>query len=131
MLAYLTAENAYADVVMKPLKAFEDKLYGEIVGRIKQDDSTVPYRYKDYWYYTRFEEGEDYPIHAQRKGNMDAPEEVMLDVNRLADGKTFYQVATWEISPDQQRLAYAEDTVERRQHTLPNQEPEDRRDVSR
>ena len=118
MLAYLTAENAYADVVMKPLKAFEDKLYGEILGRIKQDDSTVPYRYKDYWYYTRFEEGKEYPIHARRKGNMDAPEEVMLDVNRLADGKTFYQVATWEISPDQQLLAYAEDTVGRRQHTL-------------
>src|SRR5687767_13063813 len=59
MLAYLAAENAYADAVMKPLKTLEEKLYGEMVGRIKQDDSTVPYRYKDYWYYTRFEEGKE------------------------------------------------------------------------
>jgi oligopeptidase B len=118
MLAYLNAENAYADAVMKPLKAFEEKLYGEIVGRIKQDDSSVPYRYKDYWYYTRFAEGKEYPIHARRKGSMDAPEEVMLDVNALAAGKTFYQVATWEISPDQELVAYAEDSVGRRQHTL-------------
>jgi oligopeptidase B len=118
MLAYLAAENAYADAVMKPLKALEEKLYTEMVGRIKQDDSTVPYRYKDYWYYTRFEEGKEYPIHARRKGSMDAAEEVMLDVNALAANKTFYQVSTWVISPDQQRLAYVEDTVGRRQHTL-------------
>src|SRR5690606_16182054 len=87
-------------------------------GRIKQDDSSVPFKYKDYWYYTRFDEGKEYPIHARRKGGMDAPEEVMLDVNQLAEGKNFYQVANWEISPDQQRLAYVEDTVGRRQYTL-------------
>ena len=76
----LKAENAYADAVMAPLKTFEDKLYQELVGRIKQDDSSVPYRYKDYWYYTRFEEGKEHPIHVRRKGSMDAPEEVMLDL---------------------------------------------------
>ncbi|HUG99132.1 MAG TPA: S9 family peptidase [Gammaproteobacteria bacterium] len=118
MLAYLNAENAYADAVMALLEGFEQKLYDELVGRIKQDDSSVPFKYKDYWYYTRFEEGKEYPIHARRKGGMDAPEEVMLDINQLAEGKNFYQVANWKISPDQQSLAYVEDTVGRRQFTL-------------
>lgn len=118
VLAHIKAENAYTDAVMAPLEGFVEKLYEELVGRVKQDDSTVPFKYKDYWYYTRFEEGKEYPIHARRKGSMDAPEEVMLNVNRLAEGKSFYQVANWEISPDQQRLAYVEDTVGRRQFTL-------------
>ena len=118
MLAYLEAENDYADAVMAPLADSEAALYEEVVGRIKQDDSSVPYKYKDYWYYTRFEEGQEYPIHARRKGNMDAPEEIMLDVNHLAEGHDFYQVGNWEVSPDQTLLAYVEDTVGRRQFTL-------------
>src|SRR5688572_6614006 len=118
MLAYLKAENAYADAVMTPLKALEERLYGEMIGRIKQDDATVPYRYKDYWYYTRFEEGKEYPIYARRKDSLTAPEEVMLDVNALAANKNFYQVDTWVVSPDQQLLAYVQDSVGRRQHTL-------------
>ena len=118
MLAYLEAENDYADAVMAPLADSEAALYEELVGRIKQDDSSVPYKYKDYWYYTRFEEGQEYPIHARRKGNMDAPEEAMLDVNQLADGHDFYQIGNWEVSPDQTLLAYVEDTVGRRQFTL-------------
>ncbi len=118
MLAYLEAENDYADAVMAPLADSEAALYEELVGRIKQDDSSVPYKYKDYWYYTRFEEGEEYPIYARREGNMDAPEEVMLDVNRLAEGHDFYQVGNWQVSPDQTLLAYVEDKVGRRQYTL-------------
>ena len=118
MLAYLEAENDYTDVVMAPLADSKAALYEEIVGRIKQDDSSVPYKYKDYWYYTRFEEGQEYPIHARREGNMDAPEEVMLDVNELAEGHDFYQVGNWKVSPDQTLLAYVEDTVGRRQFTL-------------
>lgn len=118
MLAYLEAENDYADAVMAPLADSQAALYGELVGRIKQDDSSVPYKYKDYWYYTRFEEGQEYPVYARREGNMDAPEEVMLDVNRLAEGHDFYQVGNWQVSPDQTLLAYVEDTVGRRQYTL-------------
>ena len=118
MLAYLEAENDYADAVMAPLADSRAALYEELVGRIKQDDSSVPYKYKDYWYYTRFEEGQEYPIYARRRGNMDAPEEVMLDVNRLAEGHDFYQVGNWEVSSDQTLLAYVEDTVGRRQYTL-------------
>ena len=79
VLEYLHAENAYADAVMAPLKALKETLYDELVGRIKQDDSSVPYRYKDYWYYTRFEEGREYPIYARRRGDMDAAEEILLD----------------------------------------------------
>lgn len=118
MLDYLKAENAYADAAMAPLAPLRERLYGELVGRIKQDDSTVPYRYKGYWYYTRFEEGKEYPVHARRKGSMDAPEEVLLDVNALAAGKDFYQVGEWEPSPDQSLLAYVDDSVGRRQYTL-------------
>ena len=72
MLAYLNAENAYVDASMKALKPLENTLYDEIVGRIKQDDSSVPYRERGYWYYSRFETGQDYPIHARRSGSMDA-----------------------------------------------------------
>jgi oligopeptidase B len=118
MLEYLKAENAYADSVMASLKPFEEKLYSELVGRIKQDDSSVPYHYKGYWYYTRFEEGKEHPIHARRKGSMDAPEQVMLDVNQLAANKTFYQISNWQVSPDQEKVAYLEDAVGRRQYTL-------------
>jgi oligopeptidase B len=118
VLAYLTAENAYADAVMAPIANLEEALYAELVGRIKQDDSSVPYRYKGYWYYTRFEEGKEYPIHARRKSSMESPEEIMLDVNQLAEGKSFYQIGRWEVSPDARLLAYVEDEVGRRQYTL-------------
>jgi oligopeptidase B len=118
MLAYLNAENAYADAMLAPLASMKDSLYAELVGRIKQDDSSVPYLEKGYWYYTRFEEGREYPIHARRKGDMQASEEILLDLNLLAEGKNFYQVATYEVSPDGKLLAYFEDTSGRRQYTL-------------
>ncbi len=118
MLAYLNAENTYADAVLAPTTGVRDKLFAEITGRIKQDDSSVPYLKHDYWYYTRFEQGKDYPIHARRKGTMDAAEEVLLDVNTMAEGKNFFQIASREISPDQQKLLYAEDAVGRRQFVI-------------
>ena len=118
MLAYLNAENAYVDAAMKPLKPLEDALYGEIVGRIKQDDSSVPYRERGFWYYTRFETGQDYPIHARRKGAMDAAEQVMLDVNVMAKGKDYFSVGAMEVSQDNRVLAWADDAVGRRQYTI-------------
>lgn len=118
MLAYLQAENAYADAMLAPLAALKEQLYGELVGRIKQDDASVPFLENGYWYYTRFEEGREYPIHARRKGSMEAPEEVLLDVNTLAEGQGFYQVGRYEVSPDNRLLAYFEDTSGRRQYTL-------------
>lgn len=118
VLDYLKAENAYADTVMAPLKPLQDTLYAELIGRIKQDDSSVPYHYKDYWYYTRFEEGKDYPIHARKRGSLDAAEEVMLDVNAMAAGKEYFQVGDFDVSPDQTLLAWTEDAVGRRQYDL-------------
>jgi len=118
VLAYLTAENAYTDAVMAPLAPLRDRLYDELVGRIQQDDSTVPYRQRGYWYYTRFEEGREYPIHARRKGDMEAPEEILLDLNALSEGHGYYSVGSWNVSPDNRLLAYAEDTVGRRQFSL-------------
>jgi oligopeptidase B len=118
MLAYLQAENAYADTLMAPLKPLQDKLYDEIVGRIKQDDSSVPYRERGYWYYTRFETGQDYPIHARRKGSMDDAEEVLLDVNAMAKGHDYFSVGDYEVSQDNNLLAWAQDDVGRRQYTI-------------
>ncbi len=118
MLAYLNAENAYADAVMEPLAEFRTQLYNELVGRLKQDDASVPYLYKDYWYYTRFEEGKEYPIHARRRGSMEADEEILLDLNVLAEGHGYYAVASRVVSPDQQQLAYTVDTSGRRQYEL-------------
>ena len=134
MLAYLKAENAYADAVMAPLKPVENAIYDEIVARIKQDDSSVPYRERGYWYYSRFETGQDYPIHArvkdaagtqagelfarvQAQGAIDG-EELLLDVNALAKGKDYYAVGDYAVTNDNKTLAYADDTNGRRQYTV-------------
>lgn len=118
MLAYLNAENAYVDAAMAPLKPLEDTLYNEIVGRIKQDDSSVPYRERGYWYYTRFETGQDYPIQARRKGGMDGAEEILLDVNVMAKDKQYFNVGDFEVSQDNRILAWADDAVGRRQYKI-------------
>ena len=118
MLGYLNAENAYADAVLAPTKALQDKLFNEIVGRIKQDDSSVPVRTRGYYYYTRFETGADYPIVARKAGSLSAKEEVMLDQPAMAKGKGFFQIGDWKVSQDNHLLAFAEDTVGRRQYTL-------------
>jgi oligopeptidase B len=118
VLAYLAAENAYLERCMAPSKPFENALYQEIIGRLKQDDSSVPYRLHGYWYHTRFEPGKEHPIFARRKGTLEAPEEVMLDANLLAVGHDYYQIGALEVSPDSAWLAFCEDTVGRRQYTL-------------
>ena len=118
MLAVLKAENAYADAMMAPLAGLKDTLFNEIVARVQQDDSSVPFFEDGFWYYTRFETGKDYPIVARRKGTMEAPEEILLDQNAMAAGKDFFQVGTWEVSPDGTRLAWAEDLNGRRQFTI-------------
>lgn len=118
MIAYLTAENTYADAVLAPTKPLAGKLYEEIVSHIKQDDSSVPFRQRDYWYYTRFETGGSYPILARRAKSMNAPEQVMLDQPKMAEGKGFFQVSGWAVSQDNRYLAWIEDTVGRRQYTM-------------
>jgi oligopeptidase B len=118
VLDYLKAENAYYAAMTAHTQALEDTLYTEIIGRIKQDDATVPAKYKHYFYYTRFEEGKEYPIYARKRGSESAADEVMLDANALAQGHNFFQVGAEEISPNENLLAYAEDTSGRRQFTI-------------
>jgi oligopeptidase B len=118
VIAYLEAENAYKAAMTAHTQALEDRVYAEIVGRIKQDDSTVPYRKRGWWYYTRFETGKEYPVYARKAGNLEAPEQLMLDGNRLAEGHDFFQIGAMAIAPDDRLLAYVEDTVGRRQYVL-------------
>jgi oligopeptidase B len=139
---YLEAENAYADVVMRPTEALQEKLYQEMLGRIQQSDLSVPYRLRGFSYYTRTKEGKQYPIYCRKKatgeerpataeeGSLAAPgmtglgesgegqEEVLLDLNELAAGHTFMGLGIFEVSDDNQRLAYATDTTGFRQYVL-------------
>ena len=116
--AYLEAENAYTDAVMKPTEPFQKKLYAEMLGRIKETDVDVPFKEGDYFYYSRTEAGKQYQIRCRRKGSMDAPEEVILDINELAKGQLFISVAAFEVSPDAGLLAYSYDNTGFRQYTL-------------
>ena len=117
MLAYLNAENQYYQQMTAGQQPLVEQLDKEIVGRIKQDDSSVPYDKGDYTYYTRFETGQQYPIYA-RKPKAGGAEQILLNVNTLAEGKDFYQIGNWEVSPDQKTLAYMEDLNGRRQYSL-------------
>jgi oligopeptidase B len=116
--AYLEAENAYTDAVMKPTEGFQKKLYDEMLGRIKETDVEVPYRKGEYFYYWRTEAGKQYATLCRKKGSMDAAEEVLLDVNELAKGQAFMTIATYRVSPDGNMLAYAFDNTGFRQYVL-------------
>ena len=118
MLAYLAAENAYTQEQLGRSQPLQDKLYRELAGRIKQDDASVPFLDHGYWYYTRFDRGEEYPIQARKFRTLAAPEEVLLDGPKLAAGHDFFQIGGWHTSPDSRLVAYAEDTVGRRQYNL-------------
>jgi len=116
--AYLRAENAYTAAMMKPSAGLQKKLYKEMLARIKETDSAVPYREGAYFYYSRTEKGKQYRIFCRRRGSPDADETVILDVNRLAQGHKFYSVGAVEISPDGNLLAYSSDTSGFREYTL-------------
>ncbi len=114
---YLNAENDYTSAVMTHTKDYQEMLFDEIKGRIKQTDESVPYFSNDYWYYTKYEEGSEYPIYCRKKGSLDNAEEIMLDVNDLAEGHEYYSAAGLAVSKDNKILAYAEDIVSRRVYT--------------
>jgi oligopeptidase B len=118
VIAYLEAENAWTKRVMAHTEALQERLFEEIKGRIKQDDASVPYFLDGYWYYTRYEEGKEYPIYCRKRESLTAPEEILIDVNVLAEGHGFYQVAGVRVSTDANLLAYAADSVGRRKYTL-------------
>jgi len=116
--AYLEAENAYTDSYMKPTEPFQKTLYDEMLGRIKETDLSVPYREGGWFYYSRTEKGKQYPIYCRRKGTMDAPEQVYLDLNELAKGEKFMSVAYHEVTDDGNILAYTTDNTGFRDYTL-------------
>jgi oligopeptidase B len=116
--AYLEAETAYANAVMAPTAALQETLYNEILGHIKQTDLSVPYRLGGYFYYSRTEEGKQYPIHARKRGSLDAPEEITLDLNALAEGQPYLGLGAYAVSDDGNLLAYTLDTTGYRQYTL-------------
>ncbi|HEY7208750.1 MAG TPA: S9 family peptidase [Bryobacteraceae bacterium] len=115
---YLEAENAYTEAMTKHLAPFADSLYQEMLSHIKQTDLSVPVRRGDYLYYARTEEGKQYPIRCRRKGNMDAPEEVLLDLNELGKGHKFIGIEVFAVSDDQNLLAYTLDYTGFRQYVL-------------
>ena len=117
-LEYLKAENAYTDAFLEPLKSLQDTLYDEIRGRIKEDDNTVPEKEGDYYYYVRYEEGGQYPIYCRKHGSEDGDEEILLDVNALAEGHEYTRVGTFENSPDHQLIAYGVDHDGSEQYTI-------------
>jgi oligopeptidase B len=114
VIAYLEAENAYTKEIMRDTEHFQEKLFAEITSRIKQDDQSVPYFKNGYFYYSRYEQGGEYPIYCRRKGTMNAPEEVFLNGNTMAEGHAYFHIGDYEVSPDNRTLAYSIDTVGRR-----------------
>lgn len=118
VIAYLTAENAYKDEMLSHTKAFQEKLFEELKGRIKEEDQSVPYKKNGYWYITRYEQGQEYPIYSRKRETLEAPESIMLNVNELAKSYDYYNVAGLSVSPDNKLLAYGEDTLSRRIYTI-------------
>jgi oligopeptidase B len=116
--AYLEAENAYADAVMRGTETFQDLLYREMLGRIQETDQNVPYRRGGFFYYSRTEQGKQYPIHGRKRGSLEAPERVTLDLNQLAEGKPFLALGAFQVSDDASLLAYSTDDTGFRQYTL-------------
>jgi oligopeptidase B len=118
VIAHLEAENAYTDAVLWPTKPFQEKLYQEMLGRILQTDLSVPYRLRGYLYFTRTEEGKQYPSHFRRRDAENSTEELLLDLNRLAEGHSFLGLGSFEVSDDNQFLSYSLDKNGFRQYTL-------------
>src|SRR6476660_2105025 len=118
VLKYLEAENTYTEQVMQPTKALQETLYSEMLGRIKQTDLSVPTRIGDYYYYSRTEEGKQYPYRCRRKGSMTGAEEMLLDLNKLAEGHSYLGLGGFVVSDDGNLLAYSTDTTGYRQYTL-------------
>ncbi len=118
VIDYLNAENNYYDAKTAHTKTFQEDLFEEMKSRIKEDDESVPYKKNDYYYTTRFETGKQYPIYARKKESLEAVEEIMFEVNKLAEGHNFYKLSGLSISPNNKYAAYGVDTVGRREYTL-------------
>lgn len=118
VIDYLEEENRYQKEMMKDTEPLQQQIYNEIVGRIKQDDVSYPLKKNGYYYYSRYEEGKEYPIYCRRKDNMDNPEQILLDGNKMAEGYHYFDIGAYSVSPDNKLLAYSVDTVSRRQYDI-------------
>lgn len=118
VIDYLNAENDYTEKVLAHTKNLQDELFNEMKGRIKEDDSNVPYFSNGYWYYVRFETGKNYPIYCRKTESMEATEEIMFDVNQYAAGYDYFSLTGVRVSPDNQMAMFFTDTVGRRQYSL-------------
>jgi oligopeptidase B len=118
VLDYLKAENAYYQAMTAQTKELQETLFQEMKGRIKEDDTSVPYQYNGYWYVTRYETGKEYPFYTRKKGNLRAEEEMLFDCNQLSAGHDYFNLKGISISPDNQYAAFGVDTVSRRQYSI-------------
>ena len=118
VIAYLEDENRYQEEMMKDTEHLQQKIYDEIVGRIKQDDVSYPVKRNGYYYYSRYEEGKEYPVYCRRKDNMENPEHIFLDCNEMAKGYHYFDIGAYSVSPNNELLAYSVDTVSRRQYDI-------------
>ncbi len=115
---YLNAENDYTSSQLKATEQLQETLYEEMVARVKQDDASVPYFKNGYWYYTRYEQGKEYPIYCRKQGSLDNAEEILLDVNKEGESYSYYNVTGLAVSRDNKLLAFNEDTLSRRIYTV-------------
>ena len=118
VINYLEAENDYHDKITAYNKNFEEELFLEMKGRIKEDDATVPYKDNGYFYITRYEKGKQYPIYSRKKEHLEAEEQIMFDVNQMSKGYEYYKLGGLNISPNNKLAVFATDTVSRRQYFL-------------
>lgn len=114
VIQYLNDENAYAEQVMKDTEDFQEVLFKEMKARYKKDDQSLPYFFNEYWYIVRYEDGKEYPIFSRKYQSLDNPEEILLDVNILAEGEDFFEIGSLSVSPDNKTLAFSTDNVGRR-----------------
>ncbi len=118
VIEYLNAENDYTKVKMQHTETFQKVLFEEMKGRIKEDDTSVPYKLNGYWYFTKYQEGKDYPIYVRKKETLEADEEILFDCNKLAEKHTYFNLGGIAISPDNTLAAFSTDVVSRRQYTI-------------
>ena len=118
VIDYLNSENAYYEKMTAHTKDFQEKLFHEMKSRIKEDDSSVPYKYNGYWYITKYKTGQEYPIYSRRKENMDAEDEILFDCNELAKGHDYFNFKGVSVSPDNTMASFGVDTVSRREYDI-------------
>ncbi len=118
VIDYLERENDYYDKMTADTKEFQKSLFEEMKGRIKEDDSSVPYKYNGYWYITKYEIGKDYPVYTRKKDSLTATEEVLFDCNKMAEGHSYFNLNGINVSPDNKYVAFGLDTISRRQYVI-------------